>query len=284
VESFSSLIHHLSNPLEPIPTGLKPVLPSLNGMRCLAFDIYGTLLISERQCPQSAMEALMEAHRLPEPKSSLADLIARHHAKAHSKGIQYPEVEIRDIWKELYPDHDAKRLALHYELLSHHVWPMPGLQLPGNLEIAVVSNAQFYTPLILEVIRPLPASPDLAIYSYRHLQAKPGLFLFEKLKKALARRNILPSEVLYLGNDHAKDILPAKQTGFRAALFAGDARSLSYASVASPPDAVITQLSQLSSLFGVSSLTNCPNASPPSHHRPHPGHRGIDCLAPRQRH
>lgn len=256
MESPSSLIHNLSDPLEPIPTGLKPVLSLLQGIRCLAFDIYGTLLISERQCPQSAMEALVVAHGLPKPKFSLEDLIAHHHARAQSEGIKYPEVEIRDIWRELYPDHNSERLALHYELLSHHVWPMPGLQLPSDLEIAVVSNAQFYTPLILEALRPLPISPDLAVYSYQHLQAKPGLFLFEKLKKALSRRNILPSEVLYLGNDHKKDLLPAKKTGFRTALFAGDARSLAFSSGASPPDAVITHLSQLSSLSGVSSLTH----------------------------
>ncbi|YCM45204.1 hypothetical protein V2O64_04100 [Verrucomicrobiaceae bacterium 227] len=256
MESHFSLIQKLTRPLEPIPTGLKPVLPRLEGIRCLAFDIYGTLLISERQCPRSAMATLIKAHRLPASKASLDELISRHHAKAHSEGIEHPEVEIREIWSELYPGHDAEKLALHYELLSHHVWPMPGLQLPDDLLIAVVSNAQFYTPQILETIRPLPVDPDLAFYSYHHLQAKPGLYLFEKLKKALSRRNISPSEVLFLGNDHEKDILPAKKTGFQTALFAGDTRSLSFQSGDMAPDSIITHLSQLSSLLGVSSLTN----------------------------
>ena len=256
VDSSTDLIQRLARPLEPVPTGLAPVLPEVEGIRCLAFDIYGTLLISERQCARSAQNALMEAHNLPEPHSSLEELIARRHREARAKGILHPEVDIREIWHELYPDHDPVELALHYEMLAHHVWPMPGLDLPDEVLIAVVSNAQFYTPLILKALTPLPIPPDLAFYSYLHRRAKPGLFLFEELKKTLATRNISPSEVLYLGNDHKKDILPAKQIGFRTALFAGDARSLVFHPEAPPPDAMITHLSQLSSLSGVSSLTS----------------------------
>ena len=255
MNSPSSLIQKLTRPLEPVPTAIKPVLPNLEGIRCLALDIYGTLLISERQCPEKAMQSLIEAHHLPPPRSTLDTLIARHHAKAHSEDIKYPEVEIREIWKELFPDHDSETLALHYELLSHHVWPMPGLELPDDLVIAVVSNAQFYTPLILDVIQPLQLDPEFTIYSYQHFQAKPSLFLFETLKKALSLRNILPAETLYLGNDHEKDILPAKQVGFQTALFAGDALSFGFNPVASAPDAMITHLSQLSSLLGVSYST-----------------------------
>ena len=242
-------------PLEPIPTGLEPALPRLEGIRCLALDIYGTLLMSERQCPQKAMAGLIAAHQLPKTDpSSLDTIIARHHANARTEGILYPEVDIRHIWKELHPQHDSETLALHYELLAHNVWPMPGLLLPDDLLIAIISNAQFYTPLILEVIRPLPVQADLTLYSYQYLQAKPAPFLFQTLKKNLALRNISPSEVLYLGNDHFKDILPAKAAGFRTALFAGDKRSLVTNRNESPPDAVITHLSQLSSLFRVSSL------------------------------
>lgn len=255
MEPAACLIRNLMRPLEPIPTGLHPRLPRLEGIRCLAVDIYGTLLISERQCPREAMAKLTTAHQLPQKNpSALDEIISRHHAKARSQGIDFPEVDIRLTWQELYQGCDSEKLALHYELLSHKVWPMPGLELPDNLLIAIISNAQFYTPLILDTIRPLPVQPEFALYSFQYLQAKPGPFLFEMLKGNLALQNISPSEVLYLGNDHLRDILPAKQAGFRTALFAGDERSLVTSPGDSPPDAVITHLSQLSSLFGVSSL------------------------------
>ena len=33
-------------PLQPIPTGVEPVLKELPGIRAVVFDVYGTLLIS----------------------------------------------------------------------------------------------------------------------------------------------------------------------------------------------------------------------------------------------
>ena len=250
----TTLIRELSIPLTPIATGLEPILPTLPGIRCVAFDVYGTLLISERQSGAKAMARLRQIYQLAAPAASLDDLISREHCLLKAAGIEFPEVEIRDLWRELYPDHDAGLLALHYELLSHRVWPMPGLKLPDRMPVALVSNAQFYTPLILQTLMPLPLDPELSIYSYEHRQAKPGAFLFEKLADSLRRRDISPHEVMFVGNDHRKDIAPAKEAGFRTVLFAGDSRSLVHLPSSCPPDAIITHLSQLSSLLEVSSL------------------------------
>jgi putative hydrolase of the HAD superfamily len=41
----------------------------------------------------------------------------------------------------------------------------------------------------------------------------------------LARREIPPSEAIYVGNDMLNDVWAASQAGFRTAWFAGDARS-----------------------------------------------------------
>jgi putative hydrolase of the HAD superfamily len=68
------------------------------------------------------------------------------------------------------------------------------------------------------------------------------------------RRNIAPAEALYLGNDARKDIHPAASLGFRTALFAGDARSLRLRESEPgllPPDAILTELSQIISIFAL---------------------------------
>lgn len=97
--------------------------------------------------------------------------------------------------------------------------------------MGIVSNAQFYTVEQFAVHLGGPPEswgfePDLQFYSYRHGRAKPGADLYRMAADALARRAIEPSQVVYVGNDMLNDVLPAAQTGFRTALFAGDARSL----------------------------------------------------------
>jgi putative hydrolase of the HAD superfamily len=66
----------------------------------------------------------------------------------------------------------------------------------------------------------------------------------------IAEKGVSPASVLYIGNDMLNDIYPARQTGFKTALFAGDERSLRLRS--DDPrcrglraDLVITDLSQL---------------------------------------
>jgi putative hydrolase of the HAD superfamily len=66
----------------------------------------------------------------------------------------------------------------------------------------------------------------LVFYSYRFEVAKPSPKLFMLAAEKLGAREILPTEVLYVGNDMLNDIYPAKTIGFQTALFAGDRRSL----------------------------------------------------------
>ena len=274
------LIQSLSRPIEPVPTGLKPILPKLPGIRCVIFDVYGTLLASTGNEPEinnpahreSTLRTLLRQHGIPAPSrpSSLTGhldaLIVREHEQAREAGIPFPEVEIRDLWSELLQHPRDKRLeelAIAYECMTNPVWPMPGArELLAALHerefiLGIISNAQFYTPLLFPALlnsdlASLGFTEALCLFSYRFRNAKPGLALYETMKDCLSGRGIQPHEALYVGNDAEKDIHPASETGFRTALFAGDLRSLRlHQGKASlqQPDALLTELDQIIALL-----------------------------------
>lgn len=278
-------IRELSHPLEPQPTDAQPVLPALDGVRAVVFDVYGTLLISGSgdisltsgaSHGEAAHQALAACGLKPPADGEavvreLRAAIARSHAASAS---EYPEVEIRDIWREtlamLLPTIDTsmvdiERLSIEYECRVNPIWPMPGLAellaaLRGaGLALGIVSNAQFFTPPALAVLAgghadaqwdELGIPADLCVWSFAHREAKPGRFLYERAAERLAERGIQPAQTLYVGNDMRNDVAPAAAVGFRTALFAGDARSLRLRE-GDPlvgdcrPDAVVTDLRQI---------------------------------------
>lgn len=81
--------------------------------------------------------------------------------------------------------------------------------------------------------------------------------MFETCLDAIQQNQGVQShQILYVGNDMLNDILPASKTGFRTALFAGDARSLRLRSDEAAcrglePDTVLTDLRQLSYCIAV---------------------------------
>lgn len=274
------LIRALSQPLEPISTGQENLLPKLEGIRGVVFDIYGTLVVSgsgdvgahEGAQQEAALRSILRDLSLEAPAATasltekLHDLILAHHARAREAGIDYPEIEIRDLWAELLGVErgpQLETLAVAYECATNPVWPMPGAQdvleelERRGLVLGIVSNAQFYTPYIFEAfflqsLDQLGFDPDLTWFSYRHKHAKPSTWLYVQLRDALSAREIDPGSVLYVGNDALKDIHPAAKTGFRTALFAGDQRSLRLREDESglhPPDAIVTELSQILELL-----------------------------------
>lgn len=270
------LIRALSQPLEPIPTSLEPKLPSLPDIRSVVFDVYGTLVISgsgdigvsEGIQKETALRSILRDLAITPPyhdtslSERLVDFIREEHTRAHQEGIDFPEVEIRELWAkllEIQPGPDLETVAIAYECASNPVWPMPGSQdlldslQAAGISMGIVSNAQFYTPYLFEsfylrALDQLGFYPDLSFFSYRHRRAKPGTWLYAQLRDALEARGIQPQQVLYIGNDALKDIHPAAQLGFRTALFAGDQRSLRLHSERfdlEPADAIITQLQQV---------------------------------------
>lgn len=251
--------------LKALETGLEASPPTLNGIKALAFDIYGTLLISgtgdishasSDDRNQAIIETLQDhgvAIRLK--TAPLGDLFTQLILQAQegrkADNIEFPEVDILQIWKYLlieaveagwidrYPDQSERELmAVDYECRINPVAPMPGLLevlqelRDRNVVLCIVSNAQFFTPLLFSALLDrnldqLGFDPNCSVWSWQLREAKPSRELYRLLAEKLDHHHgIQPGETLYVGNDMRNDVAPAAVCGFKTALFAGDQRSL----------------------------------------------------------
>jgi len=260
-------------PLAPLATEVEPKLEKLEGIRAVLFDIYGTLLISASgdigsHTGDHRLVAVRATCQLLAVKSFESE-ISRAHLAAKEQGVEYPEVDIVEIWQAVLPDlvegswddFDWQRFALEYEVRVNPVWPMPNVEstlsrlAASELVMGIVSNAQFFTPLLFptffgKTTEQLGFAPELAYFSYEHRQAKPGSYLYGLAQRQLALQGIEPVEVLYVGNDMLNDVAAAASVGFRTALFAGDQRSLRWRADEEKvegvvADIIITELPQL---------------------------------------
>lgn len=295
MKSLVDLYRHHNQPMSPIPTGESPDLTPLPGIRAVVFDIYGTLIISGTgdislvENPDSERpirEALEEAGITVVPETTdfaprLLAAIRAHQQARRDDGIRYPEVEIRDVWRDFIAQGRAEgtlrceapttemiaTVAVAYEVRVNPVWPMPHLaetlaQLRArDLLLGIVSNGQFYTPLMFEAflgqtVDALGFDPEARIFSHALLEGKPSTRLYEDLRGVLERRGISPAETFYIGNDLKKDIWPAQLVGFKTGLFAADQRSLRWrrdeADVRDvQPDRILTDLAQVITILGL---------------------------------
>ena len=295
---IASVFRSLSRPLDPNPTGEEPKLKSLQPLRAIIFDIYGTMLISasgevgSADDGASAEDAKAEAFQqawlasglpdclptdqLQRGPQQLVETILQHHSVAKAGGVQFPEVDIVQVWRDaLAPmiggreQTDApelagsqlERFAAEYEARVNPVWPMPGLVetlarfRDHGLILGIVSNAQFFTPAIFpalvdRTLEQLGFRTNLLFFSYRFGRAKPGSAMFDQAISQLDNFGISPEKALYVGNDMRNDVMPAARAGMRTALFAGDQRSLRWRSddpsvAGVQPDVIVTALSQL---------------------------------------
>ncbi|MFW6170471.1 MAG: HAD family hydrolase [Planctomycetota bacterium] len=150
-------------PMGPVETDVQPVVRPLPGIKCVLFDIYGTLFVSDSGDVGTAAtgereQALSDALRavgLRLQRATLEDdcnggrragdhLIAAirdAHQSSRKQGIEYPEVDIVAIWKDTLQrlgqskllaapaEHvDFYELALEYEMRTNPTWPMPGVR------------------------------------------------------------------------------------------------------------------------------------------------------------
>ncbi len=247
-------IRALSRPLEPKPTEIADHLVPLEGIEAVLFDIYGTLFISAAgdigvglvADGDEAFKAALQAVNLPAKGEAamLSRAIKADHARKRSMGIEYPEVDITDIWQQVLTQlglsvapERLQRLALEYELRVNPVWPMPGLAATlealrqRGLKLGLISNAQFFTPLLFPALlgRSLPElgfSCECCVFSWQVGEAKPSRRLFDLALQGLKASGIQSRQVLYLGNDRLNDLLPAELGRLCTGLVAGDARSL----------------------------------------------------------
>lgn len=240
-------------------------------------------------------KALKEAHYqfkgkdLEDNDKIIADLLARfvklihtHHDRQRESGIRFPEVDIRKVWEDLVEygisenilkkskDSDPVKLTFVFELLSNQVWPMPHMEevleyLKGKgFPMGIVSNAQFYTPVMMNYFLTQKIihgndikyfDPELTVFSFNLLKAKPDKTIFEPVINTLEKKyGIAAGESVFIGNDMYKDIYPANATGMKTVFFAGDKRSLRLRKDMTEvkglrPDAVITDLEQLKQIF-----------------------------------
>jgi putative hydrolase of the HAD superfamily len=258
------LIRALSAPLPALPPpdlppeleGLAlPKAPPIRGILAALFDVYGTLFVSAAgdigaAAKTSATSAPPEglAALAGEYGCSTADLqgyfraavLERH--EAQSGETPYPELRVEELWADFLdrqgePRSGARELALRYELAVNPAYPMPAaaqtltLLRDRGLILGLISNAQFFTPLLFEAFFGAPPAElgfdrELLAYSFELGEAKPSPKLFAPAKRRLEALGLKPENILYIGNDMLNDIAAASRAGFKTALFAGDRRSL----------------------------------------------------------
>lgn len=239
--------------LLPIPTGLGPDGKLEEKVRCILFDVYGTLFISgsgdisiaRKQSQQTQdLETLLDKYQINKnPQTILNELffaIDSEHERLKKKGRDFPEVEIDQVWMRFLDIgglDTVRKFAVEFELIVNPVYPMPNLEKMlsvckhSNVLMGIISNAQFFTPYLFNWFfdstpESLGFNSHLIFYSYKFGHAKPSTVMFDLAAKQLDRMSMAKHSVLYIGNDMLNDIYPAKKVGFKTALFAGDARSL----------------------------------------------------------
>ena len=282
----------LSGPMEPVPTETRAKLQKLKDIRFVIYDFYGTLFLSgvgdigiddgtsdaglmndALRGARISVSAPKAGSRSLELYSSVVEAEIRNLKK---EGIQTPEPDIRKIWKKVLnalsdekliqtPEDEeaALRISVEFEARMNPVWPVKGVETTlQNLKQqgyhqGIISNSQFYTPLVLEAltgktVTELGFDERLLHWSYKERMKKPDIDFYKRFLDALihAFPDALPDQVLYIGNDMLKDVWPASQLGMKTALFAGDMRSLKWRRNDErcknlEPDLVITTFQQL---------------------------------------
>jgi len=249
----NNLLSKYIKPIFPRPSSFHRSGKLEDKIRCILFDIYGTLLVSSsgdigiakrESYTSEKLENLLNKFGIQQTPSDILKrffaTIDDAHQTLKEKGVDFPEVEIDRIWMRVLEIDDLDRVrafAMEFELIVNAVYPMPNfektLSACKDLDVlmGIISNAQFYTPYLFKWF--LDSSlenrgfhPDLIFYSYKFGYAKPSTFMFNAAVEKLEKMDMSPHSVLYVGNDMLNDIYPAKTAGFKTALFAGDARSL----------------------------------------------------------
>lgn len=200
-------------------------------MKAALFDVYGTLLrgrrVTDRETP--LREVIRRFGLSHPPHESVAERLDLEIRRAHElSGAPFPEVDIRDIWRRLFPGlEDADSFALAAENAIHPVEAIDSsIELAESLRadgvaLGIVSNAQAYTRVLLQ--RHLGElweafDPGLLAFSYQHRIAKPDLRLFQVVLGELTHRGIRPDEVVMIGDSPTHDIAPAESLGMRTRL------------------------------------------------------------------
>ena len=280
-ETLTSIIStHATNIMPTLPKGIEAVIPQLSGIKAVVFDIYGTVVCSaagEIHTNISTNHAVFEVPELsisiamPIVQDHITEYVQKSHTIFKAQGIQYPEIDAIEMWQHIIlsiqgnaiKHYDAALCAVYYEIYNNPTALMPyalksleAIQHAGY-KLGIVSNAQFYTPLMLDALCNSANKAvyealrfDIQVWSYLQREGKPSTRLYELMLEQCAKYDISAHEVLYIGNDKRNDVYPASVLGIHTLLFAGD--RISYKPrledkkvSAIIPDGVITCLSQI---------------------------------------
>jgi putative hydrolase of the HAD superfamily len=243
-----------------------------------AFNITATEFGLEEFLDGNPADSLRRAYELE---------IAKTQQRKRRRGLDYPEVRIERIWlrilrkleKKGYRPPENGRVDLELALKVAYFFDMaeqakdlyPGAldALEGirklGLRQGIISNSQFYTPIALSILLrhagcqgdPLRRLFDrkLVFLSYRLGISKPNPAIFLKARERLRTMGIEPGQAVYIGNDNCNDMAPARETGFKCVLFAGDRQSLTLRQdrpecVGFQPDGVIKALPDILDIVG----------------------------------
>lgn len=226
--SLKERFKELSKPLDCIPTGERPKLKTLSGIKTILFDFYGTLFISgvgdigiDDGTSNSGLllESLDAADiEVKDPEAGTRGfyiynkVVTGQIQSIKASGIIYPEPDIRKVWRNVLDQMHAEglistdtqkehheRMAVEFEARMNPVWPMPDLHetlsaiKEKGFVIGIISNSQFYTPIAFEALagkslEELNFDPDLLHWSFEESMKKPGLVFYERFLKKAQKK------------------------------------------------------------------------------------------------
>jgi len=223
-----AIIRQSSLAVEPISSGESPSLKPLHNIEAVLLDVYGTLFISasgeigagDNASNAAAFHQALSSVGLTlrvdgaEGVQRLHDTIKDFHSRSRQGGIEFPEVDIVEVWRTTLhsmrqsgqlvgntDEVDVATLSLRYELATNPVWPMPGAaecltELANRgIQLGLISNAQWFTPLLFPALLgggldALGIGAEMQFWSWRTGWAKPGEHLFRTAADVLRGRGI----------------------------------------------------------------------------------------------
>lgn len=212
---------------------------------------------AQRFSMQPFLEKMNEANPFDETlRDFYHGLIAVQHDRKREQGVSYPEIQIEEIWRtiilmlqrhgydytalSLGNERDTARcMAFYYNFHAlgrgcyTGVWDCLSALKDRDIQLGIISNAQFYTPIDLTLFLNDQSDGEcldyldlfntrLCFFSYEYGVAKPNQLLMQKMYDALYDYSILPEQTLFVGNDLLLDIQFAQTHRLNTAFFAGD--------------------------------------------------------------
>lgn len=187
-------IRELTHPISPRKVGHDTKLKTLENIRCVAWDFYGTMFISgagdigideaEKDNQVHFDEALassgftiLQQEAGKKGISLFDENVESYISESNNRGVDYPEPDVRSVWinvlrtliEEDYISGDltkqsANHFGVEFEFRINKIWPVPDLEkvlqslIDHNITLGIISNSQFYTPIAFEAF--LGSSPQ----------------------------------------------------------------------------------------------------------------------------